>query len=76
MSSLPKKSSAFAGSPDLAYVFIPESVTTIASSAFDQVTGLTVIGAAGSAAEELATAQGFTFVEGIASEVEFVFFGD
>ena len=55
---------AFAGSPNLAYVYIPASVTSIASDAFWQVTGLTVIGQAGSEAEDFADAQGFAFIEG------------
>ena len=53
---------AFAGSPNLEYVYIPESVTSIAADAFYQVTGLTVIGVAGSEAESFADAQGFTFI--------------
>ena len=55
---------AFAGSPDLEYVYIPESVTAIAEDAFDQVTGLTVIGRLGSAAEAFANAHGFAFLPG------------
>ena len=35
---------AFAESPNLEYVYIPASVTTIAADAFYQVTGLTIIG--------------------------------
>ena len=55
---------AFAGSPDLKYVYIPESVTTIAADAFDQVTGLTIIGTAGSMAETYARACGCLFSVG------------
>ena len=52
---------AFADSPNLAFVYIPASVTAIASDAFDQVNGLTIIGEAGSAAESFAAACGFVF---------------
>ena len=56
---------AFAGSPDLEYVYIPASVTAIAADAFDGVpAGLTVIGRLGSAAEAFANAHGFAFLPG------------
>ena len=56
-------SHAFAGSPNLAYVYIPASVTAIASDAFDDVpAGFTIIGTAGSAAENVAAACGFVFI--------------
>jgi Leucine-rich repeat (LRR) protein len=55
-------SRAFAGSPNLEYVYIPESVTEIAADAFDGVPAcLTIIGAAGSAAESYAAEHGFVF---------------
>ncbi len=53
---------AFAGSPNLVFVYIPASVTAIAADAFDQVTGLTIVGKAGSAAESFAGAHGFAFI--------------
>ncbi len=54
---------AFADSPRLAYVYIPASVTTIAADAFDGVPeGLTIIGSAGSTAENVAAACGFVFI--------------
>ena len=54
---------AFADSPRLAYVYIPASVTTIAADAFDGVPeGLTIIGSAGSTAENVAVACGFVFI--------------
>ncbi len=55
---------AFAESKNLAYVYIPESVTEIASNAFYHVTGLTVIGVAGSEAEAFAELLGYAFIEG------------
>lgn len=53
---------AFAGSPNLKYVYIPESVTEIAADAFYQVSGLTILGKAGSAAETYAQQYGFSFI--------------
>jgi hypothetical protein len=53
---------AFADSDDLVFVNIPASVTTIAPDAFENVNGLTIIGAAGSAAESFAAEHGFAFI--------------
>ena len=53
---------AFADSTELACVYIPASVTEIALDAFENVTGLTIVGAADSAAESFAEAKGFRFV--------------
>ena len=56
-------SRAFADCPNLERVFIPETAVTIADDAFDGCAGLTIYGAAGSRAEELAAEQGFAFAE-------------
>ena len=81
--------SAFHDFSSLRSLSLPASLTSIDEFAFDSCTALSAvsfggfeaqrnmrIGAAGSAAESFADAKGYTFVEGIASEVEFVFFGD
>lgn len=60
---------AFIKCPSLKKVVIPESVTSIGTHAFGydssyvKVEGFTIEGFAGSAAEEYASANGFTFVE-------------
>ena len=54
---------AFADSPYLTHVYIPASVTEIAADAFENVSGLTILGASGSAAESFADAKGFAFLE-------------
>ena len=53
---------AFANSPNLKLVYIPESVTTIAADAFYRVKGLTIVGKPGSEAEDFADALGYTFI--------------
>ena len=55
---------AFADSPDLCFVYIPESVTEIASDAFENLSRLMIFGVTGSAAEDFAAARGFAFLEG------------
>ena len=52
---------AFAGSPGLAFVYIPESVTSIAADAFGQAAP-TILGRAGSAADAFAHAHRFAFI--------------
>ena len=53
---------AFVESPNLKFVYIPESVTTIEADAFYQLNGLTIIGATGSVAEEFAESHGYSFI--------------
>lgn len=53
---------AFAGSAALLYIYIPESVTDIADSAFDGLNALYIYGVPGSRAETYAGEKGFTFV--------------
>ena len=55
---------AFAQCKQLKHIYIPKSVTEIASDAFDGVTGLTIHGVAGSYAETYASEKGFAFIEG------------
>lgn len=52
---------AFASCTKLKYVYIPATVTSIDSTAFSGVSGLTVFGKSGSAAEDYALDQGYTF---------------
>ena len=56
-------SSAFDGCTGLTSVTIPDSVTSIGWSAFKGCTGLTIYGVPGSAAEQYANDNGFTFIE-------------
>ena len=53
---------AFADCPNLIYIYIPEATTSIDPNAFDNVTGLTIFGKAGSPAETFAQMYGFSFV--------------
>ena len=53
---------AFANCPNLVQITIPSSVTSIADSAFEGVSGLQITGAAGSAAERFAQTHGYTFI--------------
>ena len=53
---------AFANCASLQQIWIPVSVTSIDSSAFDGCSELLIYGEAGSAAEEFANHYGFTFV--------------
>ena len=55
---------AFALCQQLKHIYIPESVTEIASNAFNGVTGLTIHGTKGSYAETYASEKGFAFIEG------------
>ena len=52
---------AFADCPNLKYIYIPKSTTSIDPTAFDNVSGLTILGKTGSSAENFATANGFVF---------------
>ena len=54
---------AFHGCTGLTSVTIPDSVTSIGWSAFKGCTGLTIYGVPGSAAEQYANDNGFTFIE-------------
>ena len=54
-------SKAFANCSNLCAIYIPEGTTEIASNAFEGVTGLIILGKAGSYAETFAKAQGFDF---------------
>ena len=53
---------AFADCPNLIYIYIPEATRRIDPNAFDNVTGLTIFGKAGSTAETFAQTHGFSFV--------------
>ena len=53
---------AFASCEDLLYVNIPDSVSSIASDAFDGCTSLTLVGGESSMAKEYAEAQGIGYV--------------
>ena len=53
---------AFAYCTKLKQIYIPKSTTSIHPTAFTGVTGLTIFGKAGSAAEQFASDYGFTFV--------------
>ncbi|MBR6028920.1 MAG: leucine-rich repeat protein [Clostridia bacterium] len=55
-------SQAFAYCPNLQRIYTPESCTSIAYNAFDQVTGLTIYGISGSYAETFANRYHFDFV--------------
>lgn len=55
-------SRAFADCPNLAYIYIPEATKSISTTAFDGVTGLTILGLAGSFAETYSQTCGFTFI--------------
>ena len=57
-------SNAFADCPNLKAIYISEETTEIASDAFGNIQGLTVIGRLGSYAETFAKANGFTFLVG------------
>ena len=59
VTSIPAR--AFAGCAQLVMVYIPASVTQIASDAFDQPV-LRVYGPPGSAAEQYAKEKGYTFI--------------
>ena len=54
-------SKAFADCPNLTFIHIPESCTSIAKDAFAGVTGLTIFGQEGSYAEFYASKYGFIF---------------
>ena len=54
---------AFADCPNLMYIYIPDSVTTIDQMAFENVAELTILGKTGSVAESFATSFGYTFIE-------------
>lgn len=54
-------SKAFAECPNLAYVRIPNGETVIEADAFDEGSGLTIIGVKGSGVETYARAHNFTF---------------
>lgn len=56
-------SRAFAEAAQLQSVYIPDSAAAIAQDAFQGVSGLTVYGHAGSAAQSFAESAGYTFVE-------------
>ncbi len=56
-------SKAFANCVKLCAIYIPEGTTEIAGDAFDGVTGLIILGKAGSYAETFAKDQGFDFRE-------------
>lgn len=47
--------------PNLKYIYIPKSTTSIDPTAFDNVSGLTILGKTGSSAENFAAANGFVF---------------
>lgn len=53
---------AFADCPNLRYIYIPEATKSISAMAFGSMTGLTIYGKAGSAAETFANQKGFTFI--------------
>ena len=55
--------SAFKRCTGLTSVSIPDSVTSIGGYAFEDCTGLTIYGVPGSAAEQYANDNGFTFIE-------------
>ena len=54
---------AFADCPNLKYIYIPESTTTIDPMAFENVVELTILGKAGSVAESFASSLGYSFIE-------------
>lgn len=53
---------AFADSPGLLYIYIPESVTTIADNAFENDAALAIYGVTGSRAESFAAKKGLPFI--------------
>ena len=53
---------AFANCPDLSYILIPPQVTDISPDAFEELSGLTILGVDGSAAERYAREHGITFM--------------
>ena len=55
-------SNAFAGCPNLKYIFIPNMRAEIEVNAFGNIAGLTIFGRVGSTAETFASERGFTFV--------------
>ena len=53
---------AFANCPNLAYILIPPQVTDISPDAFEGLSGFTILGVDGSAAERYAREHGITFM--------------
>ena len=53
---------AFANCPNLAYILIPPQVSDISPDAFEGLSGLTILGVDGSAAERYAREHGITFM--------------
>ena len=52
----------FADCPNLKYTYIPAATTEIAADAFENVTGLTILGKTGSTAESYAQNHGCSFI--------------
>ena len=53
---------AFAGCPNLSYIYIPASTTQINDQAFGELQHLTIFGKTGTIAESYAQEHGFNFI--------------